>query len=424
MLVSEIPAGGSDDNYYLYHGNASAGAAPAVTPTNVYLWYDDASVDRSGQYVHGRIDNWQGSSWDDSLAWNPAGYYSYDNGKNSTSGYRRLIDERDVYAEAEWFHTGCYGFNISTGLMVRGVVQSGSGGTESANHYYASNRGEYPGCRTSGNSVDGNIVEDNLTTIAVAGPNPPDLGANQWRRQGHAAWLTAPTNLSFWDEDLSVSWSALGFPSAANLLVNGTDVNNENTGRGFAAIMTAQDQARVRNILFRRYVFPEPVLTLTPETQPPLLVLSKSALTTFDPINLGSNPRAVPGSYVEYTILAANYGAGLVDPGSLVITEPLPSNVSVFVGDLGASGSGPVEFLDGTGPAASGLTFFYIGLGDLTDSVDFSTNGSNWTYAPVPDSDGFDPNVTHIRVKPGGSFLGRTTAVPRQFQLRLRVKLL
>ena len=422
MLAADIPAGGSDDNYYLYHANASAGAPTAVSPTNVYLWYDDASVDRSGQYVRGRIDNWQGSSWDDSLVWNPAGYYTYSNGTKSTSGYRRAINERDVYAEAEWMHTGCYDFNISTGLMVRGIVQSGSGGNESSNHYYASNRGHYPGCRASGNAEDGRIVEDNLNTTAVAGPNPPALVANQWRRQGLAAWLTGPTNLSFWDEDLSANWSALGFPSAANLQVAGTDVNNENTGRGFAAIMTAQDQARVRNILFRRYVFPEPVLTLTPETQPPLLVLQKSATTVFDPVNLGTNPKAVPGSLVDYTITASNYGAGAVDAESLVITEPLSSVLALFVGDLGAPGTGPVEFTDGVGAAASGLTLDYGGLADLGDDVEFSTNGSNWNYVPVPDADGFDPAVSFVRIRPSGTMQGTITPVPRQFALRLRVR--
>ena len=306
--------------------------------------------------------------------------------------------------------------------MVRGVVQSGSGGNESSNHYYASNRGEYPGCRPSGTKSDGDIVEDNLTTTAVAGPNPPDLVANQWRRQGLAAWRTAPTNLSFWDEDLSASWSALGFPSAANLLVSGSDVNNENAGRGFAAIMTAQDQARVRNILFRRYVFPEPTLTLTPETQPPLLVLQKSARTVFDPVNLGTNPKAVPGSFVDYTILASNYGAGEVDAESLVVTEPLPSTVALYVGDLGAPGGGPVEFTDGVGGSASGLTLDYGGLADFGDDLEFSTDGSNWNYEPVPDADGFDPAVSFVRVRPSGTLLGTTTAAPRQFALRLRVR--
>ena len=85
MLAADIPANGSDDNYYLYYNNAAPAAVLPLTTTNVYLWYDDASIDRSGQYVRGRIDNWHGSGWDDSLAWNAAGYYTYDNGE--CSGY-------------------------------------------------------------------------------------------------------------------------------------------------------------------------------------------------------------------------------------------------------------------------------------------------------------------------------------------------
>lgn len=424
MLAADIPASSNDDNYYLYYDNPAPAALPVVTTTNVYLWYDDASIDRSGQYVHGRIDNWHGSGWDDSLAWNAAGYYTYDNGDNFTSGYRRAIDERDVYAEAEWFHTGCYPFNITTGVLVRGIIQSGTGGGESSNHYYASNRAEYPGCRASGYTHDGDIVEDNRPTTAVDGPNPPDLIANQWRRQGLAAWLTGSTNLAFWDEDLSANWAALGFPSAANLHVAGTDVANENTGRGFAAIMTAQDQGRVRNIIFRRYTNPEPALTLTAENQPPDLVLQKALLTVYDPVNDTTNPKAIPGSWVDYTITASNSGAGSVDTETLVVTDPLPATVILFVGDLAGPGTGPVDFTDGTGPASSGLTLDFGGLADLGDDVEFSTDGSNWNYIPTPNADGFDPAVTHIRVRPSGTFQGTSTATPTQFELRMRVRVL
>ncbi len=425
MLVVDIPAGGSDDNYYLYYSNPTPGALPAMSATNVYLWYDDASIDRSGQYVHGRVDNWHGSGWDDSLTWNASGYYTYDTGNNSTSGYRRAVDERDVYVEAEWFHTGCYDQNITSGVLTRGIIQSGTGGGESSNHYYASNRAEYPdaGCTADGYSHDGDIIEDNRNTTSVDGPNPADVVPGQWRRQGLAAWLINPTNLAFWDEDLSASWSALGYPSAANLHVSGADGNNDNEGRGFAGIMTAQDAGRLRNVLVRRYISPEPVLALTPETQPPALLLQKTLLTAFDPVNGATNPKAIPGSYVDYTITASNSGGGPVDPGTLVITDPLPPNVSLFVGDLGGAGSGPVEFTDGTGAASSGLSLDFGGLADLGDDIEFSMDGADWDYVPSPDADGFDPAVQHIRIRPTGSFLG-TSGPPRTFELRIRVRVL
>ena len=424
MLTADIGAGGNDDNYYIYHGNAAPAALPAMTTTNVYLWFDDASIDRSGSYTRGRVDAWHGSGWDNSLVWNAAGYYTYDTGDNFTSGYRRAVDERDIYIEAEWFHTGCYNLNQTIGLLTRGIIASGSGGSESSSHYYASNRGHFPsGCsQTAGYSHDGDIVKNQRTTTVVNGPNPPAVVPNTWRRQGFASWLTGPTNLSFWDEDLSTNWNALGYPSAANLQISGTDGSGEHTGRGFAAVMTAQDIARLRNILIRRYVTPEPVLTLTSETQPPVIVLQKTLLTAYDPVNNTTNPKAIPGSWVDFTLTSTNSGAGSIDSDTFVITDPVPADVALFVGDLGAVGSGPVEFTDGSGAASSSLTYTFVSLADTGDDVDFSTDGVDWTYVPTPDADGFDATVRFVRVIPSGSFAGTTTATPTRFDLRLRVR--
>jgi len=420
-LVSAIAASSVEDNYYVYFDNASPAASVPLSTTNVYLWYDDASVNRSGSYVRGRVDNWHGVGWDNSLGWNPAGFYTYDNGDNFTSGYRRAIDERDVLAEAEFFHTGCYQLNITTGMLVRGIIQSGSGASESSNHYYASNRGEYPGCTTNGYTHDGDIVSGNRTTTAINGPNPPDIASNTWRRQGLAANGINPTSATFWDEDITAAWSALGFPAPANVQVAGTHAN-DNEGRGFAAIMTAQDRGRFRNVVFRRYVQPEPALALTAETQPPDILLQKNVATVFDPVNATVNPKAIPGSWVDYTITTSNRGIGSVDSDSIVITDPLPASAAMFVGDLAVPGSGPVEFTDGAGAMTSGLGFNYGGLSDLTDDVEFSTDGVNFNYIPIPDADGFDAAVRFVRITPSGAFNGASVATPALFDLRIRVR--
>jgi uncharacterized repeat protein (TIGR01451 family) len=423
MLAADIPAGGNDDNYYLYFDNAAPGALPAMSETNVYLWFDDAMSDRSGSYTRGRIDNWHGNGWDDSLAWNAGGYYTYDNGNNFTSGYRRAIDERDVFAEAEFYHTGCYDQNITTGILVRGIIQSGSGGGESSNHYYASNRAEYPaaGCATGGYNQDGDIMIGNRATTAVDGANPGDVVPNTWRRQAVATWLVNPTNASFWDEDNSASWNALGFPGAGNLHVGGSDANDDE-GRGFAAIMTAQDQGRVRNILFRRYIAPEPVPVLTLESQPPAILLQKNLVTVYDPVNNTTNPKAIPGSWVDYTITTSNMSAANVDSDTLFVTDPLPANVALFVGDLGGAGSGPVEFTDGGGAGSSGLSYTFGGLGSAGDDVEFSMDGVNYNYTPVPDANGFDVAVRYIRINPKGVFQGGSAGTPTTFDLRIRVR--
>ena len=422
-MVIDIAAAATDDNYYIYHNNAAPAALPAMTETNVYLWYDDATIDRSASYIRGRVDNWHGNGWDNSLAWNAGGYYTYDNGNNFTSGYRRAVDERDVFMEAEFYHSGCYDQNITTGLLVRGIIQNGTLGSESSNHYYSSNRAEYPGagCSGGGYSHDGDIVSGGRSNIAVNGTNPPDVVANVWRRQAVATWLVNPTNGSFWDEDATANWSALGFPSGANLHVSGTD-NPDDEGRGFAAVMTAQDTGRLRNILIRRYISPEPGFVLTAEAQPPSLVLQKTLLTIFDPNNQTTNPKAIPGSHVDFTITASNTAAGEVDAGTTIITDPIAVNAELFVGDLGGAGSGPVEFTDGAGAASSGLTYTYISLANLTDDVDFSTDGIDYTFVPTPDVDGFDSAVRYIRINPAGTFLGTTTATPTTFDLRIRIR--
>ena len=427
MLTMDIAASGLDDNYYLYHGNPAPGPVPPMNETNVYLWYDDASVDRSGAYERGRIDPWHGTGWDDSLRFQ-GNSYRYDNGDNFTSGYRRNVDERDIYIEAEFRHERCYALNITTGLMVRGTISSGSGGSETSDTYYASNRGEFPNqgtgrdCTADGYVHDGSIVKNDRTNIVVAVPNPPDIARMTWRRQGLAAWSAAPTNLAFWDSDDASSWSALGYPDASSLQASGTDTVSDNTNRGFAAVMTAQDRARLRNILIRRYVGAEPLLVLTPEIFSPVLALTKSALTVFDPVNSATNPKAIPGAWVEYTLTAINSGAGNADPNSIVVTEPLPVDVALYVGDLAGSNGGPIEFTDGIGSAASGLTYVFGGLADADDSLEFSTNGVNYNYVPTPDADGFDPSVRYVRINPGGSFAAAANGDTREFALRFRVR--
>ena len=428
MLAADIAASSTDDNYYLYHGNAAPAALPAVTETNVYLWYDDASTNRIANYVRGRIDPWHGTGWDDSLRYVGAGYYRYDNGDNFTSGYRLELDERDVYIEAEFFHRRCYPLNITTGLVVRGAITSGSGGSENSDNYYASNRGEFPNvgpgtaCTAGGYTHDGSIVKNDRQNVVVAGTNPPDVQRNAWRRQGLAAWSTGPTRLAFWDEDQTGNWAALGFPSTANLQVAGSDGIDENANRGFVAFMTAQDRARIRNVLVRRYVGDEPTLVLTPESLSPSLVLTKSALTVFDPVNLGTDAKAIPGAWVEYSLTASNSGAGSPDPDSVTVTEPLPANVALFVGDIDGPNSGPVDFDDGAGTAASGLGYVYGGLGDLGDSLQFSVDGLDYDYVPTGDADGFDPAVRFVRIRPTGSFAAANGGSDREFTLRFRVR--
>jgi hypothetical protein len=81
-----------------------------------------------------------------------------------------------------------------------------------------------------------------------------------------------------------------------------------------------------------------------------------------------------------------------------------------------ASGD-PVVFVDGT--PVSGLSFNYAA------NVRYSNQpggGAPYNYTPVPDAEGFDPNVTGFRIAPTGMMNAATVAGDPSFSVRFRVR--
>lgn len=105
------------------------------------------------------------------------------------------------------------------------------------------------------------------------------------------------------------------------------------------------------------------------------------------------SPYAIPGAIVRYDINVINPGQS-VDSGTLKITDIFPENVSLMT-----SGAGVFNFTEG--PFATGLSFNYTAPSDMTDSVEFSIDGSDFTYVPASP---LDDDVTHVRFKPSGAF--------------------
>jgi len=96
----------------------------------------------------------------------------------------------------------------------------------------------------------------------------------------------------------------------------------------------------------------------------------------------------------------------------------MPANTELFVGNLGAIGSGPVAFTDGA--PASGLTYTFTSLASATDDVSFSNDGGvTFVYSPIANANGVDPSVTHLRVNPKGNFNSSAGFLVR---FRVRVK--
>ncbi len=151
-------------------------------------------------------------------------------------------------------------------------------------------------------------------------------------------------------------------------------------------------------------VFPQPTVTMV-----------KTSTVLSDPFNNATNPKRIPNAVVRYDISLTNSGPGTVDAGTLTITDPVPANSSMYV----ATTSGdPVEFINGAGPAISGLTYSYA------TSVSYSSTGAAgpWGYTPVPDVNGFDPAVRAVRVIPAGTMNAAGSGNPT-FTVRFRVRI-
>jgi uncharacterized repeat protein (TIGR01451 family) len=144
------------------------------------------------------------------------------------------------------------------------------------------------------------------------------------------------------------------------------------------------------------------------------LTLVKSSQTYSDPFNGTTNPKAIPGAFVTYTIVAGNPGAVAVDANTVFVIDAVPANTDLFVNNVGGAGSGPVAFA----ALGSGLTYTFASLASTTDDVSFSSDGgTTYLYTPTPSANGVDPAVTHIRINPKGTFSAGSS-----FQLQFRVR--
>ena len=148
----------------------------------------------------------------------------------------------------------------------------------------------------------------------------------------------------------------------------------------------------------------------------PTLVISKTSQVISDPYRNVTNPLRIPGSVQLYTILVRNTGPGTVDSNSLVITDPIATDAAMYVSTVSGN---PVVFVDGTPPNQSGLTYVYA------TSVSYSSQpggGAPFTYTPVPDPGGFDPNVRGVRIAPTGVMNAAAGPASPQFTIQFRIR--
>lgn len=153
---------------------------------------------------------------------------------------------------------------------------------------------------------------------------------------------------------------------------------------------------------------------IVPQAAPPLPLLTfvKSAQVDSDPVNGGANPKAIPGASVRYTLQAINFGTGSPNADTLVLTDPIPANTSLYVGDLG-QGS-PVFFTD---IISSGFT-----AGDVNVSYSNNTDCTDYSYNPVP-VDGHDANICNLRIQMNGTMNAASGGTNPNFSLHFLVRI-
>jgi len=141
----------------------------------------------------------------------------------------------------------------------------------------------------------------------------------------------------------------------------------------------------------------------------PDIKLSKSSLPLYDPVNEESNPKAIPGAMIRYIIHAQNEGLGKTDNNTVALDDTVPTNMKLCVAVIGRCHK--VAFVDGA--ISSELS-----LG----AIEYSDNGgTDFSYVPTADGEGFDMDVTDVRVKLDGSFNASDGTNHPSFDIKLHM---
>jgi len=146
--------------------------------------------------------------------------------------------------------------------------------------------------------------------------------------------------------------------------------------------------------------------------------ISKNSVVLSDPVN-ATNPKAIPGAIIEYTVNVENAGFGYADTDSFVISDPVAPGTTFYFG----SPLNPINFIDGI--TTSGLTFTFIDLASVIDDIDFSNDNGASFVTPTADASGFDstvPAINFIRVNPKGELSGSDGANNPSMQINFRVR--
>ncbi|UCD96112.1 MAG: DUF2341 domain-containing protein [Candidatus Bathyarchaeota archaeon] len=226
----------TDSNYYLYYSNPLAQNPPG-NRSNVYLWFDDFSTNTTDNYdVDRHAASWFGFGsnvyepyWDPS---HEAVYF--DTGDNYVGDWMPVtISETDVYAEMKMNITGSYSINSTNGILFR---------WQNSFNFYAGH--------ISGDSYSSPCIARNTRTGYISCKIPSEY--HTWNQPFTISVAVYSDDLRLWVNGVSK--------------VNGTSTQITEAGR--VSFLVSQSTGWMDDFKIRKYVEPEPTVTLgTEESQ-------------------------------------------------------------------------------------------------------------------------------------------------------------
>ena len=148
------------------------------------------------------------------------------------------------------------------------------------------------------------------------------------------------------------------------------------------------------------------VITNTKRGSNATLAIAKSSTLVSDPVNGTTNPKAIPGAIVRYSLTVQNSGPTATDSNSVLIVDSLPTQISV------GTAASPV-FTQGS--PTSALSFSAASDIRYSNAATAPASFAACTYSPVA---AYDPAVRYVCLRPQGSMAG-STGTPTSFTLSI-----
>ena len=151
-------------------------------------------------------------------------------------------------------------------------------------------------------------------------------------------------------------------------------------------------------------------ITNTRRTSNATLTLVKTSNVISDPVNGTTNPKAIPGAIVQYSILVTNTGPTAVDSNSVLLIDSLPTQMAVGT-------AATPTFTQGT--PTSGLTFTASTDIKYSNAASAPTTYAGCTYTPTS---AYDPAVKFVCINPKGGMAG-SGGTPPSFTISIQAQM-